>query len=60
MIRYFRVLWRNFHHREELNEDLDAELGAYVDAIVADKIRAGAVREDALRDARRELGGMEQ
>ncbi len=60
MIRYLRVLWRNFHHREELNEDLNEELGAYFDAIVADKIRAGAVREDALRDARRELGGMEQ
>ena len=42
MIRYFRVLWRNIHHREELNEDLDAELGAYFDAIVADKIRSGA------------------
>ncbi|MGC1295762.1 MAG: ABC transporter permease [Alloacidobacterium sp.] len=60
MIRYLRVLWRNFHHREELNEDFNEELGAYFDAIVADKIRAGAVREDALRDARRELGGMEQ
>ena len=30
MIRYFRVLWRNIHHREELNEDLDGELQAYV------------------------------
>lgn len=60
MIRYFRVLWRNIRHREELNEDLDAELGAYFDAIVADKIGSGAIREDALREARRELGGVEQ
>lgn len=60
MIRYFRVLWRNFHHREELNEDLNEELGAYFDEIVADKVNSGKVREDALREARRELGGMEQ
>jgi predicted permease len=60
MIRYVRFLWRNIHNREELNEDLDEELRAYFDAIVADKLRSGAVREDALRDARRELGGMEQ
>ena len=60
MIRYFRVLWRNIRHREGLDEDLDAELGAYFDAIVADKIRSGAIREDALREARRELGGVEQ
>ena len=60
MIRYFRVLWRNFHHREELNEDLNEELGAYFDEIVADKVNSGKVRGDALREARRELGGMEQ
>ena len=60
MIRYARALWRNVRHREELNEDLDEELRAYFDAIVADKIRSGALREDALHEARRELGGMEQ
>ena len=45
MIRYLRALWRNFHHRDELNEDLNEELGAYFDAIVADKISYGVDRE---------------
>ena len=60
MIRNLRVLWRNLRHREELNTDLDEELRAYFDAIVADKIRSGTVGENAVREARQELGGMEQ
>jgi predicted permease len=60
VIRYFLALWRNLYDREKLNEDLDEELRAYLDSVVADKMSHGATRDDAIRQARRELGGLEQ
>ena len=60
MIRYCRALWRNMRNREKLDEDLDQELRAYLEAVVAEKVRCGVVPEDAVRQARQELGGMEQ
>lgn len=60
MIRYCRVLWRNVRHQQALNDELDEELRAYLESIVADKVRRGVVAADALREARQEIGGLEQ
>jgi predicted permease len=45
--------------RRRVEQDLDAELEAYLDASVESKIGSGMAREDALRAARAELGGIE-
>ena len=47
--------------RDDLHEDdLDAELRAYLDLLIEEKIRAGMPRAEAARAARIELGGIEQ
>ena len=60
MIRYCRAFWRNLRHRQTLDKELDEELSAYVESIVADKVRRGISRDDAVWEARREIGGLEQ
>jgi len=60
VIRYCRAFWRNARHRQRLNDELDEELRAYLESIVADKVRRGISPADALREARRETGGLEQ
>jgi predicted permease len=51
---------RNLFAREHVERDLDAELAAYLDELVAEKVRAGRTVEAARREARLELGGAEQ
>ena len=41
-------------------QDLDAEVRAYMDALVDEKMRAGVTPEEAKRHARIEAGGIEQ
>lgn len=50
---------RNLFARERADRDLDVELHGYLDALVAEKMRAGMERTAAERDARVELGGVE-
>jgi predicted permease len=50
---------RNLFRRDRVEQNLDDELGAYVDALAAEKMRAGMTRADAERAARIELGGAE-
>ncbi len=45
--------------RERADRDLDAELRAYLEAVVAEKLRDGMPRDAAERAARIELGGMD-
>ena len=53
-------LFRSLFHKERLDRELDTELRAYLDLLTEDKIKAGMSPEQARRQARLELGGMEQ
>ena len=46
--------------KRKFERDLDDELGSYLELQAAEKVRRGMSPEEALREARRELGGMEQ
>lgn len=46
--------------KRKFERELDDELRSYVELQTAEKVRGGMPLEDALRQARRELGGMEQ
>ena len=45
--------------KRKFEKELADELRSYVELQAAEKVRRGLSPEDALRDARRELGGME-
>jgi hypothetical protein len=48
---------RSLFRRSDVERDLDEELRAYLDADVDARVRAGAPREDAEREARLRVGG---
>ena len=52
-------LWRNLVQRERVEHDLDDEMRATLDLLVAEKVDAGLSPADARRAARLELGGVE-
>ena len=51
---------RNLFHKDEMEQDLDAEVQAYVDMVADEKAAAGAPNADARRQARAQFGGVEQ
>ncbi len=51
---------RSLFRKAELDRELDAELRSYLDLLTEEKIKAGISPEQARRQARIELGGMEQ
>ncbi len=51
---------RSLFRKAELDRELDAELRSYLDMLTEEKIKAGLSPEQARRQARIELGGMEQ
>ena len=53
MISRFRALWRNLIHRDQMDQDLDEELHAYVELVSTEKVRTGMSPEEAYRDTRR-------
>ncbi|HEY6292283.1 MAG TPA: ABC transporter permease [Terriglobia bacterium] len=53
------ILWRNLFRKFRLEQDLDDEVRAYVQILTDEKIKAGAARETAQREAMMELGGVE-
>ena len=55
-----QILIRNLFHRAEIEQDLDAEVKAFVDMIADEKVAAGAPQAEAARQARAESGGVEQ
>jgi hypothetical protein len=55
-----RSLWRNWFHRRQVEEDLDAEVRAYAGLLVQENIRHGMTLEEARRAAFIELEGIEQ
>ena len=60
MISRLRALWNSVFRGKLLDRDLDEELQAYVELLSAEKIRDGMSPEEAYRDARRDIGGVEQ
>ncbi|MGD2155166.1 MAG: ABC transporter permease [Gemmatimonadales bacterium] len=62
MSAYRRILstFRSLFRKEELDRDLDEELASYLELVTAEKVRAGKSPEEARREARLELGGVEQ
>jgi predicted permease len=55
-----RSLFYTLARKTELNADLDAELESYVELLAAEKEAGGMPPAEALRQAKRELGGVEQ
>ncbi|MFB3094587.1 MAG: ABC transporter permease, partial [Candidatus Acidiferrales bacterium] len=51
---------RSLFRKAELDRELDAELRSYLDMLTEEKIKAGLSPQQARRQARIELGGMEQ
>ena len=60
MISRLRALRRTLFHGDQLDNDLNEELHAYVELVSAEKVRGGMSPEEAYRDTRREMGGAEQ
>ncbi len=59
-VRYVYALGRNILRWKRADQELDEELRAYLELIAAQKIRNGVDAGDALREAHREIGGLEQ
>jgi hypothetical protein len=55
-----RSLWRNLFASAQVERELDEELGAYVDLLTAEKVKAGMTATGAHRAAVWEVGGVEQ
>jgi putative ABC transport system permease protein len=51
---------RNILYKRRLAQDLDQEIRSYLELVAEEKTRSGMRRDEALQQARRELGGMEQ
>jgi putative ABC transport system permease protein len=60
VVVHLRALWRNIFKRKTANPDLDEELRGYLEMTAAEKVRCGMAAEAALREARKDLGGLEQ
>jgi predicted permease len=58
MIR-FLALWRNIRHRAGVERELDEEMRATIEMLVAEKVRAGMSPAAARRAAGIEIGGVE-
>ncbi len=52
--------FRNLLRRRQLDQDLDREVSSYVELLAEQNVRKGLGREEALRQARIELGGAAQ
>jgi putative ABC transport system permease protein len=57
---YLNALWRNLFRQERVDQELDEEIRSYLALVAAEKVRHGVPSEEALREARRELGGLAQ
>ncbi|HJU89705.1 MAG TPA: ABC transporter permease [Gemmatimonadaceae bacterium] len=53
------TLWRNVFQKHRADRELDDELSAYIDLVVAEKVRAGMTPDAARRAALVEMGGVE-
>jgi predicted permease len=60
MVRHVLATLRNLVRRTALEQDLDAELAAAIDALAEEKRRQGLPAHEAVRQAAIEMGGVEQ
>src|ERR1039457_2910203 len=58
--RRFYNFCRNILYKQRVDQDLDQEIRSYLDLLAEEKARSGMGRDEALQQARRELGGVEQ
>ena len=56
----FPIFIRNIFRKERIDRELDDEIRSYLEDLAAENVRRGMSREEALRQARKELGGLEQ
>ena len=56
MLSRLKSLWRNLRHRDAVDRDLDAEVGAVYDLLVDEKVKSGLSLDRARRAATMELG----
>ncbi len=59
-VRQFYNLCRNILFKGRVAQDLDQEIRSYVELLAVEKGRSGMGRDEALQQARRELGPVEQ
>src|SRR5215471_11081696 len=60
LLRGLYAFWRNLVHKERADRELDEEVQSYAEMLADEKIESGASSECAHRDARIEMGGIEQ
>src|SRR5436309_16137954 len=59
LFRNFATGLRSLFRKNQVDRELDEELGAYSEMEAAEKIRQGVSRKDALREVRLERGSLE-
>jgi hypothetical protein len=60
LLRRFYNFCRNILRKHRVAQDLDEEIRSYLELLAVEKARSGMDRDQALQQARRELGGIEQ
>ncbi|MGB2663858.1 MAG: ABC transporter permease [Candidatus Acidiferrum sp.] len=60
MWRRFRSWLRTMAHRSQMEHEMDAEFHFHIDVFTEDLVRTGVPREEAVRRARIEFGGVER
>ena len=60
MFEQLKALVRNVTGKARVEQDLDEEVRAYLDMTIDEKVSRGVSRDKALREARIEMGGVEQ
>jgi hypothetical protein len=59
-VRRFYNFCRNILFKQRSDQDLDQEIRSYLDLLAEENAHSGMGRHEALEQARRELGGVEQ
>src|SRR5437016_13070419 len=59
LFRNFATGLRSLFRKNQVDRELDEELGAYLEMEAAEKMRQGISRKDALREVRLERGSLE-
>jgi predicted permease len=60
MISRSRALLKNLFGKKQLDDDLREELSAYAELVSSEKVKTGMSPDQAWRETRREMGGVEQ
>jgi len=58
-IRHLNAFVRNIFHKKRVDQDLDEEIHGYLDLLASERVRGAMSPENAVREARKEFGGVE-